>query len=82
MRTKNGGTFEIYIFSFKVTNQKRLIMTFTVEKIGGKMSSEARAMKNLYPEEIFQEFEGDDASWWQFDSRVNWLLEKKCRIKR
>lgn len=44
--------------------------------IGGKMSSEARALKNLYPEEIFQEFEGDDASWWQFDSRVNWLLEK------
>lgn len=44
--------------------------------IGGKMSAEARAMKNLYPEEIFQEFEGDDASWWQFDSRVNWLLEK------
>ncbi|MEF1283690.1 RNA polymerase-associated protein RapA [Vibrio sp. M250220] len=44
--------------------------------IGGKMSSEARALKNLYPEEIFQEFEGDDSSWWQFDSRVNWLLEK------
>ncbi|GAK83505.1 RNA polymerase associated protein RapA [Vibrio ponticus] len=33
-------------------------------------------MKNLYPEEIFQEFEGEDSSWWQFDSRVNWLLEK------
>lgn len=44
--------------------------------IGGKMSPQARAMKMLYPEEIFQEFEGDDASWWQFDSRVNWLLEK------
>ncbi len=44
--------------------------------IGGKMSPEARAMKNLYPEEIFQEFEGEDSSWWQFDSRVNWLLEK------
>ncbi|MCG9584480.1 RNA polymerase-associated protein RapA [Vibrio tubiashii] len=44
--------------------------------IGGKISPEARALKNLYPEEIFQEFEGDDASWWQFDSRVNWLLEK------
>ncbi|MEK6214042.1 MAG: RNA polymerase-associated protein RapA, partial [Vibrio fluvialis] len=42
--------------------------------IGGKLSPEARAMKMLYPEEIFQEFEGDDASWWQFDSRVNWLL--------
>ncbi|UPQ88326.1 RNA polymerase-associated protein RapA [Vibrio sinaloensis] len=44
--------------------------------IGGKMSLEARALKNLYPEEVFQEFEGEDASWWQFDSRVNWLLEK------
>ncbi|EDP58148.1 RNA polymerase-associated protein RapA [Vibrio sp. AND4] len=44
--------------------------------IGGKMTQEARAVKNLYPEEIFQEFEGEDSSWWQFDSRVNWLLEK------
>ena len=44
--------------------------------IGGKMAPEARAMKMLYPEEIFQEFEGEDSSWWQFDSRVNWLLEK------
>ncbi|MCG3766633.1 RNA polymerase-associated protein RapA [Vibrio cincinnatiensis] len=44
--------------------------------IGGKLSPEARAMKMLYPEEIFQEFEGDDASWWQFDSRVNWLIDK------
>ena len=44
--------------------------------LGGKMPAEARAVKNLYPEEIFQEFEGDEASWWQFDSRVNWLIEK------
>ncbi|USD60011.1 RNA polymerase-associated protein RapA [Vibrio sp. SCSIO 43140] len=44
--------------------------------IGGKMTPEARAMKMLYPEEIFQEFEGEDSSWWQFDSRVNWLIEK------
>ncbi|WPC73761.1 RNA polymerase-associated protein RapA [Vibrio porteresiae] len=44
--------------------------------IGGKLSPEARAMKMLYPEEIFQEFEGEESSWWQFDSRVNWLLDK------
>ncbi|MCA2017585.1 RNA polymerase-associated protein RapA [Vibrio tritonius] len=44
--------------------------------IGGKLSSEARAIKMLYPEEIFQEFEGEESSWWQFDSRVNWLLDK------
>ncbi|CCN37995.1 RNA polymerase-associated protein rapA [Vibrio nigripulchritudo SO65] len=44
--------------------------------LGGQMSAEARAMKMLYPEEIYQEFEGDSATWWQFDSRVNWLIEK------
>ncbi|MDP5254392.1 MULTISPECIES: RNA polymerase-associated protein RapA [unclassified Vibrio] len=44
--------------------------------LGGKMTPEARALKNLYPEELFQEFEGDESSWWQFDTRVNWLLEK------
>ena len=49
--------------------------------IGGKMTPEARAMKMLYPEEIFQEFEGEESSWWQFDSRVNWLL-KKIQEKR
>ncbi|MDC0611315.1 RNA polymerase-associated protein RapA [Vibrio sp.] len=44
--------------------------------LGGKIAPEARAVKNLYPEEIFQEFEGEDTSWWQFDPRVNWLIEK------
>ncbi|MGR5269428.1 RNA polymerase-associated protein RapA [Vibrio astriarenae] len=44
--------------------------------LGGKISDEARALKNLYPEEIFQEFEGDESSWWQFDPRVDWLIEK------
>lgn len=29
----------------------------------------------LYPEEIFQEL-GDTGNWWQFDSRVDWLIEK------
>ncbi|RCU51659.1 RNA polymerase-associated protein RapA [Corallincola holothuriorum] len=31
---------------------------------------------SLYPERVFQQFEGDDASWWQFDPRVSWLLEQ------
>ncbi|MCG7498699.1 RNA polymerase-associated protein RapA [Vibrio sp. Of7-15] len=43
--------------------------------MGGKMSAEARALQMLYPEEIFQEFEGESATWWQFDPRVNWLLD-------
>lgn len=44
--------------------------------LGGKMTLEARAYKNLYPEEIFQEFEGDSSSWWLFDPRINWLIDK------
>lgn len=42
----------------------------------GKATLQEKAMKMLYPEEIFQQFEGDNSSWWQFDPRVNWLLEK------
>ncbi|MCQ1059005.1 RNA polymerase-associated protein RapA [Photobacterium sp. DNB23_23_1] len=43
--------------------------------MGGKMSVEQKAFKLLYPEDIYQEFEGDSATWWQFDPRVNWLLD-------
>jgi ATP-dependent helicase HepA len=28
----------------------------------------------LYPEQIYQEFEGENATWWNFDPRVEWLL--------
>jgi ATP-dependent helicase HepA len=36
---------------------------------------ELQASKMLYPEEIYQEL-GATTNWWQFDSRVDWLLEK------
>ncbi|PWC21789.1 RNA polymerase-associated protein RapA [Brenneria roseae subsp. roseae] len=35
---------------------------------------EARARDMLYPEQIYQQLEGDDATWWNFDPRVEWLL--------
>ncbi|KLV02433.1 ATP-dependent helicase [Photobacterium aquae] len=43
--------------------------------MGGSMSTEQKAVKLLYPEDIFQEFEGESATWWHFDPRVNWLLD-------
>ncbi|MGF1725176.1 RNA polymerase-associated protein RapA [Photobacterium nomapromontoriensis] len=43
--------------------------------MGGKMSDEQKAVKLLYPEDIYQEFEGESATWWHFDPRVNWLLD-------
>ena len=33
------------------------------------------ARRGLYPEEIFLEFEGKDASWCNFDPRVQWLQD-------
>ncbi|WP_340609023.1 RNA polymerase-associated protein RapA [Xenorhabdus bharatensis] len=42
--------------------------------MGAKKSVEARAKDMLYPERIYQEFEGENATWWNFDPRVEWLL--------
>ncbi|RAX13212.1 RNA polymerase-associated protein RapA [Photorhabdus bodei] len=42
--------------------------------MGAKKSLEARAWDMLYPEQIYQEFEGENATWWNFDPRVEWLL--------
>lgn len=42
--------------------------------MGGAKTPEARARDMLYPEQIYQSLEGDDATWWSFDPRVEWLL--------
>lgn len=43
--------------------------------MGTKQSIEARARAMLYPEQIYQAFEGENATWWNFDPRVEWLLD-------
>lgn len=43
--------------------------------MGSSKSVEQGALKSLYPEEIFQEFEGKEASWWSFDPRIDWLID-------
>ncbi|MFL9694614.1 RNA polymerase-associated protein RapA [Aeromonas veronii] len=52
----------------------------TAIKVMGMMGGnggdlQTRALSYLYPEKIFQQFEGDNATWTQFDPRVEWLLE-------
>ncbi|PHM72121.1 RNA polymerase-associated protein RapA [Xenorhabdus kozodoii] len=44
------------------------------EIMGAKKSVESRAKDMLYPERIYQEFEGENATWWNFDPRVEWLM--------
>ncbi|EOV9626434.1 RNA polymerase-associated protein RapA [Cronobacter sakazakii] len=42
--------------------------------MGARKSAEERARDMLYPEQIYQEFEGDSGTWWNFDPRVEWLM--------
>jgi len=42
--------------------------------MGARKSQEERARDMLYPEQIYQEFEGDSGTWWNFDPRVEWLM--------
>lgn len=35
-----------------------------------------KAKAQLFPERIFQEFEGNKSSWWQFDPRVELIIER------
>ncbi|SET51451.1 RNA polymerase-associated protein RapA [Thorsellia anophelis] len=37
-------------------------------------SIKSRVQDLLYPENIYQSVGGEDANWWHFDPRVNWLL--------
>ncbi|OBU17706.1 RNA polymerase-binding ATPase [Photobacterium aquimaris] len=43
--------------------------------MSGKLSINEKAIKLLYPEDIYQEFEGESATWWNFDPRISWLLD-------
>lgn len=42
--------------------------------MGGLQTPDDRARNMLYPEQIYQQFEGQNATWWNFDPRVEWLL--------
>ncbi|MGB2079486.1 MAG: RNA polymerase-associated protein RapA, partial [Vibrio sp.] len=42
----------------------------------GDLPPQRQALKNLYPEAVLQELEGDKTSWWSFDPRVSWLIDK------
>ena len=43
---------------------------------------EQQAFSALYPEQIYQQFEGEDNnSWCQFDPRINWLIDLTQQLK-
>ncbi|MCL6405626.1 RNA polymerase-associated protein RapA [Dickeya dadantii] len=43
--------------------------------MNARKSAEDCARDMLYPEQIYQQFEDDNATWWSFDPRVEWMLD-------
>lgn len=42
--------------------------------LAGRQTLEQQATSLLFPEQIFEAFEGDSNTWWQHDGRVEWLV--------
>ncbi len=49
--------------------------------MGHKGTLEEQVLKRLYPEDIYQEFEGETATWWHFDPRISWLIDTLKTLK-
>lgn len=71
------------LHSYPVAMPKQYTTAINVMgNIAGLKDAEMRAKRALFPEKIYQEFEGDAASWSQFDPRVEWLSDKLLELKR
>ncbi|QBH97429.1 RNA polymerase-associated protein RapA [Limnobaculum zhutongyuii] len=65
-----------YLHQIKLPLPTQYQTAFKVAKImNGKKPIGTQAHDMLYPEQIFQNFEGDSVSWLNFDPRVEWLME-------
>lgn len=65
-----------YLHQIKLALPAQYQTAFKVANLmNGKKPIDVRAHDMLYPEQIFQAFEGDSVSWLNFDPRVEWLME-------
>lgn len=65
-----------YLQQIKLALPAQYQTAFKVANLmNGKKPIDVRAHDMLYPEQIFQTFEGDSVSWLNFDPRVKWLME-------
>ncbi|CCQ09443.1 RNA polymerase associated protein RapA [Pseudoalteromonas luteoviolacea B = ATCC 29581] len=68
--------------AYPLTMPKQYLTAINVlGTMSGLQNSEARARRALFPEKIFQEFEGEGSSWANFDPRVEWLIETLKDLK-
>lgn len=66
---------ELHLIELEMPSQYQRALRVS-NMMDGDLLPQAQAMKNLYPEAVLQELEGDKTSWWSFDPRVSWLIDK------
>ncbi|MDF7681686.1 RNA polymerase-associated protein RapA [Enterobacteriaceae bacterium ESL0689] len=65
---------ELHTIRLPLPPQYQTAMKVATLMSAGKIT-EQRAHDMLYPEQIYQAFEGDSGTWWNFDPRVTWLRD-------
>ncbi len=62
------------LYTLPLPNQYQTAMRVAGMMGSANQSLEQKAIQWLYPEDIYQQFEGESATWWGFDPRIDWLL--------
>jgi len=71
---------KLHAYPMALPKQYKTAMS-VLGSMSGIQSAELSAQRALFPEKIFQEFEGESASWGAFDPRVDWLIETLKTLK-
>ncbi|MCP4588408.1 RNA polymerase-associated protein RapA [Pseudoalteromonas sp.] len=71
---------KLHAYPMAMPKQYKTAMS-VLGNMGGIQNAELTALRALFPEKIFQEFEGENASWGAFDPRVDWLIETLKTLK-
>jgi ATP-dependent helicase HepA len=72
---------KLHAYPMSLPKQYKTAMS-VLGNIDGIQSAELSAHRALFPEKIFQEFEGVSTSWGGFDPRVEWLINTLKTLKR
>ena len=71
---------KLHAYPMALPKQYKTAMS-VLGNMSGIQNAELSAHRALFPEKIFQEFEGESASWGAFDPRVDWLIETLKTLK-
>ncbi|MBE0367155.1 RNA polymerase-associated protein RapA [Pseudoalteromonas aurantia] len=71
---------KLHSYPVEIPKQYKTAMS-VLGNMGGIQSAEKSALRALFPEKIFQEFEGEGSGWTAFDPRVDWLIDTLKSLK-